>query len=248
LNAMYAATIESGMSWDSVGPALGADGDDQMLTYMANRADWHKGSHVRYNGVKIPHLYPGEKLMLNTPQHPKAEFASFEEATLRYLAGGMNMTYEQFSRDYSKTNYSSARAAMLESWRFFKSRRHHIAGRFARLVYALWLEEAIDNGTVRIPAGAPNFYQAKTAWTRCNWIGPGRGHIDPLKEANATKVELQMNLTTLEKEAAERGEDWEEILEQIAEEKVRMGELGLDYASVTGPTPVPQPTDVTLTG
>lgn len=244
LNAMYAATIESGLDWASVGTAIGADADDQVTTYMGNRAQWHQGGHVRYNGVKIPHLYPGEKLTLNTPQHPKAEFAQFEEASLRHLAGGLNMSYEQFSRDYSKSNYSSARAAMLDSWRFFKNRRHFISGRFARLVYTLWLEEAIDNGDVEIPRGAPSFYQAKTAYVRCNWIGPGRGHIDPLKEANATKVELQMNLTTLEKEAAERGEDWEEMLEQLAEEKVRMNELNLNPADVTGPTPVPQPAEL----
>jgi lambda family phage portal protein len=244
LNAMYAATIESGMDWASVGSAIGAATDDPVLTYMSNRADWHQGSHVRYNGVKIPHLYPGEKLTLNTPQHPKAEFAQFEEASLRHLAGGLNMSYEQFSRDYSKSNYSSARAAMLESWRFFKNRRHHIAGRFARLVYTLWLEEAIDLGEVEVPAGAPNFYQAKTAWTRCDWIGPGRGHIDPLKEANATKVEYQMHLTTLEKEAAERGEDWEELLEQRAEEKNRMAELELNYADLVGPTSVAQPAEM----
>lgn len=244
LNAMYAATIESGLDWNSVGPAIGAETDDDILSYMQQRNDWHKGSHVRYNGVKIPHLYPGEKLTLNTPQHPKAEFAQFEEASLRHLAGGMNMSYEQFSRDYSKSNYSSARAAMLESWRFFKTRRHHIAGRFACHVYTLWLEEAIDKGDVEIPPGAPSFYEAKTSWVRCNWIGPGRGHIDPLKEANATKVELQMNLTTMEKEAAERGEDWEELLDQAAEEKARMEDLGLDYAAVSGQTPVAQPTEV----
>ena len=244
LNAMYAATIESGMDWNSVGSAIGAGTEDAVLNYMASRADWHAGAHVRYNGVKIPHLYPGEKLTLNQPQHPKAEFAQFEEATLRHLAGGLNMSYEQFSRDYSKSTYSSARAAMLESWRFFKNRRHHVAGRFARLVYTLWLEEAIDNGDVEIPPGAPSFYEAKTAWTRCNWIGPGRGHIDPLKEANATKVEYSMHLTTLEKEAAERGEDWEELLDQRAEERQRMTELGLDPADLMGPTPVAQPAEI----
>lgn len=242
LNAMYAATIESSMDWASVGTALGVD--DSIIAYMSQRADWHQGGNVRYNGVKIPHLYPGEKLKLNQPQHPKAEFAEFEEATLRHLAGGLNMSYEQFSRDYSKSNFSSARAAMLESWRFFKTRRHAISGRFARLVYTLWLEEAMDLGEVEVPRGAPGFYEAKTAWVRCDWIGPGRGHIDPLKESNGTKVELSMGLTTLEKEAAERGEDWEELLMQRAEEKQRMEELGLNNADVIGPTPVPQPAEI----
>lgn len=245
LNAMYAAVIESAMDWNAVGEAIGAgtEADSPIMQYMADRNDWHKKGHVRFNGVKIPHLYPGEKLEFTNPKHPSAQFQQFEEATLRHVAGGFNLSYEQLARDYSKSNYSSARAAMLEAWKFFKTRRTRIAGRIATQVYALWLEEAIDLGEVEIPPGAPSFYEEKTAWTRCKWIGPGRGHIDPLKEANATKVEYSMGLTTLEKEAAERGEDWEELMEQRAQELARMQELGIDPASMMAPTPVPQPPD-----
>lgn len=244
LNAMYAAVIESSLDWTSVGSAIGATStSDPVLGYMGNRAAWHKEGNVRYNGVRIPHLFPGEQLKLLAPQHPNAAFASFEEAALRYIAGGLNLSYEQLSRDYSKTNYSSARAAMLETWRFFSSRRKFIANRFATAVYALWLEEAIDRGVVEVPPGAPSFYAAKSAWTRCQWIGPGRGHIDPLKEANATKVEYDLGLTTLEKEAAERGEDWEELLEQRAEEKRRAEELGVTIGAPGMATPQPAPDD-----
>lgn len=238
LNAMYAAVVESSMDWQSVGSAIGAE-DDPTLGYMENRNAWHKGGSIRYNGVKIPHMFPGEKLKLLAPNHPTASFASFEEAFLRKMAGGFNLSYEQFSRDYSKSNYSSARAALLESWRFFSGRRVHIAGRFATQVFALWLEEAIDRGTVEIPPGAPSFYAMKTAWTRCKWIGPGRGHIDPLKEANATQVELDMGLTTHEKECAERGEDWEEIAEQRAREQKRFKELGIEPPPARTPVQLP---------
>lgn len=244
LNAMYAAVIESSLDWTQVGTAIGAQtSTDSVYGYMSNRASWHKEGNVRYNGVKIPHLYPGEKLNLLAPQHPNAAFASFEESALRYIAGGFNLSYEQLSRDYSKSNYSSARAAMLETWRFFSGRRQFIANQFATAVYALWLEEAFDKGDVLLPPGAPSFYAAKTAWVRCKWIGPGRGHIDPLKEANATRVEYAMGLTTLEKEAAERGEDWEELLEQRAEEKRRADDLGLvlDDGKGSGPSPVTEP-------
>lgn len=246
LNAMYAAVIQSSMDWQTVGAAVGAPGSggSPVVSYMKDRATWHQGGNVRYNGVKIPHLFPGEELKLLSPQHPSAAFSQFEEATLRHIAGGLNLSYEQMSRDYSKSNYSSARAAMLEGWRFFSSRRHFIGGWFATQVYAAWLEEAMDRRIVETPAGAPGFLEAKTAWSRCKWIGPGRGHIDPLKEANATKVEYSMGLTTLEKEAAERGEDWEELLEQRAYERQRMTELGIDPSQMLAPTPAQSPTEV----
>ncbi len=230
LNAMYAAVVESSMDWDSVGNALGADDNKGVLGYMNDRVDFHGGNNggIRYNGVKIPHLYPGEKLNLLAPQHPTTAFASFEETSLRYLAAGLNLSYEQLSRDYSKTNYSSARAAMLEGWRFFNGRNTYIAAPFATNIYALWLEEAFDKGDVVSVDGAPGFYEMKSAWTRSKWIGPGRSHIDPEKDANASRIEYSLGLTTLEKEASERGEDWEDLLEQRAQEFKRMEQLGLD--------------------
>lgn len=250
LNAMYAAVIESPMEWEMVGAALGARNDraklaDPLDVYMQQRAGWHKDGFIRYNGVKIPHLYPGEKLELKSPAHPSAAFAQFEEAVIRHLAGGFNMTYEQFSRDYSKTNYSSARAAMLEAWRFFTGRRHFIAARIASAYYTAWLEEAMDSGDVETPAGAPSFWEAKAAWTRCRWIGPGKGHIDPLKEENATTISLGNLTTTLEKECAERGLDWEEVLEQRAAELKRRAELEAEYGvKFDAPSrPAPDPDD-----
>lgn len=218
-NAMYAAVIESSLDWQSVGSALGASSkNDPVQTYMGQKGAFHKEGHIRYNGLKIPHLYPGEQLKFTNPAHPSAAFNSFEEAVLRHLAGGLNLSYEQLSRDYSKSNYSSARAAMLEAYKFFCGRRHFIGGRFATLIYALWLEEAMDKGDVAAPPSAPSFYEAKTAWTRCSWIGPGRGHIDPEKESAAMETDLNTWTTTLEKECSERGLDWEETAEQRAEE------------------------------
>lgn len=249
LNAMYAAVIESPFDWELVGAALGQRNDraksaDPITGYMSERAKWHKDGFIRYNGVKIPHLYPGEKLTLLNPAHPSPSFAAFEEAVLRHLAGGFNLTYEQFSRDYSKTNYSSARAAMIEAWRFFYGRRYFIGARIATQYMAAWLEEAMDKGEVPTPAGAPDFWDAKQAYCRCTWIGPGKGHIDPLKEEQATTVAFKNRTTTLEKECAERGLDWEEVLEQQAYEEQRKQELEAEYnvklPPLYGGAPAPQ--------
>jgi capsid protein len=112
-------------------------------------------------------------------------------------------------KDFSRTNYSSARAALIEAWRFFRGRRAWISTYWARPVFELWLEEAVNLGMV----DAPDFYQNKAAYCRCRWIGPGRGWIDPVKEATAAQIRMDNNLSTLEAECAEQGLDWEESLE-----------------------------------
>jgi len=228
INAMYAAVIESSLDHSIVAEAIGAsDNSSPLMTYLGAQGSFHKEHTVNFDGVKIPHLLPGEKLNLMTPQNQGAAFNQFEEGVLRHIAAGWNLSYEQLSRDYSKTNYSSARAAMLEAWKFFLGRRTLIASRYASMIYIAWLEEAIDLGDVVLPKGAPGFYEAKSAWTRCLWIGAPRGHIDPLKEGEADALLYDKNVMSLEEWAASRGLDWEEVLEQKARELAKFKELKL---------------------
>jgi len=129
-------------------------------------------------------------------------------------------------KDFSKTNYSSARAALLEAWRYFNSIRGWLQVHWCNPVFELWLEEAIDKGLVQ----APDFEANRYAYTRSVWIGPGRGWVDPTKEAEAAEMRMANNLSTLERECAEQGLDWEEVLEQRAREKALLEELGLSMS------------------
>lgn len=230
VNSMYAAVIESDFDYAQAAEALEGTGQatDLATSALESQAAFHaQTGGVRMDGVKIPHLYPGESLKFTSSNHPGPNFSEFEKATLRHLASALNISYEQLARDYSDTNYSGARAGMIEAWKFFTQRRFKIAGRLSTIWYALWLEEAIDSGTVILPAGAPDFYAAKTAWTRCSWIGPGKGSIDPLKESKSDQIELEMGTLTLEMACAERGYDWEDVLEQRAREQRTLTRLGV---------------------
>ncbi|MDT7953495.1 MAG: phage portal protein [Acetobacteraceae bacterium] len=46
---------------------------------------------------------------------------------LRHIASALGTSAEQLSQDWSKTNYSSARAALLESWKTLIRRRMDFA-------------------------------------------------------------------------------------------------------------------------
>ena len=168
-------------------------------------------------------VFPGDKVAPFTPSRPNAAYGTFVENILRHIGTGLNLPFELLMKDFSKTNYSSARAALMEAWRFFMGRRQWLATYWARPVYELWLEEAINKDLIE----APGFYGNKALWTRCKWIGPGRGWIDPVKEAQASKIRMEIGLSTLEDECAIQGLDWEEVLEQRAREQTKMQELGL---------------------
>ena len=111
------------------------------------------------NGAKVSHLLPGESLELKTSGNTDNGFEVFEAALLRYIAAGLGVSYEQLARDYSKVNFSSARASIMESWRYFMGQRKVIAARYASMIYSLVLEEILDRGWLKLPRGATrNFY------------------------------------------------------------------------------------------
>ncbi|MCU7839763.1 MAG: phage portal protein [Candidatus Thiodiazotropha sp. (ex Troendleina suluensis)] len=229
INSMYAAVIETEFNFAQAAQALDAtDLASAANGVLSSQQAFQKGSQaVQMGGVKIPHLYPGERFNFMPSNHPGPNFAEFEKAFNRHMAAGQNLPYEMYARDYSETNYSGARAGLQEAWKFFTSRRELIGGRFATQVYTLVLEEGIDKGHIKLPPGSPDFYQGKAAYTRCRWIGPGKGQIDPLKESKADELEMDMGTLTLEEACARRGLDWQENLEQIAREQAFKEQMGI---------------------
>ncbi len=219
INSMYAAVIESSVDHPEIMAALGQQ-DGPLAAYMSQALEYHSGTDkVRWDGSKIAHLFPGEKLNLMSAKQPVAAFEQFERAALRQIAAATNTSYEQLSKDYSNTTYSSARASMLEAWKFVLSERHHVANAYASIIYTLWLEDAISSGNIRVPGGLAAFLAPgnKRAFTQAKWIGPGREEIDPVKRANGTRIDISLGLTSHEEEAAERGRHLEEIIdEQVA--------------------------------
>ena len=236
LNAILAAFIESPFDPAMVeqGFATGPD----LKAYQEQRLDYHQDSQLSLGGVRIKQLFPGEKFNMNAAVRPSGAFEPFEMAVLRKVSAGLGLSYEQLTNDWSKVNYSSARAALLEIWRGFTTRRTSFTQRFCTPIFAAWFEEAVDMGTIELPKGAPDFYEARAAWTRCRWIGPARGWVDPVKEAQAAMMRIEGQISTLENECAEQGGDWEEVQDQLAREKLRREQVGLGAPLVPSKMPV----------
>lgn len=215
INAIFAAFIESPSEFAGLDTLSDAT---EPTPYMDATAAYYGDKTVSLsNGARIASLYPGEKLSTLEASRPATNFAGFESAVLRNAASALGITYEQLSKDWSQTNYSSARAALIEAWRTMSRRREHFAAGFNTPIYVGLMEEAMDLGHLPLPAGAPDFAEARGAYTACRWIGPGRGFVDPVKEATGAQLRVEMGISTLEAEAAElSGVDIEDVLDQRA--------------------------------
>lgn len=240
VDATYAASIESELPTEAVYAALGAGNlsaadvqkaiEGYATGYLSSVNEYSGAKGHKIDGVKIPHFFPGTKLNIRPAGHGGPLGTEFEQSLLRYIAANLGISYEQLSRDYSKTNYSSAKAAMTETWKFMQSRKKAIADRFASHVYMLWLEEAFANGRIEsLPRNAPNFWEDmnREAYAGCEWIGASRGQIDELKETQAAVLRLKYHLTTYEDELARLGKDWRKVFVQREREQQIMDDRGL---------------------
>jgi lambda family phage portal protein len=229
-NALVALVLESSLDQEAVVNLLSSDAD--ALKKYTDGLSSNNRSAIDYQGAMLLPVPLGTKVNSVSPGRPTGAFEPFVTTLFRHIAAGLNIPYELLMKDFSKTNYSSARAALNEAWRFFKGRRNWLATYFYKPVYALWLEEAVNAGIVE----APDFYENWEAYCRCFWIGDGRGYVDPLKEQQASRGRMEDNTSTLELECAEQGHDWEEITEQRARELKRIKELETQYG-IKFPTP-----------
>ena len=172
----------------------------------------------------IKHLLPGESITSFNPQRPGATFEPFVERILKAISAALGLPYELVAKDFSKTNYSSARAALLEARRYFKMRQEWLSRKLCQPVWEMVLEEAYLKGELK----ADTFYEMKEYWTGASWIAPGWEWVDPLKEAQAAEVGLKNGIITYSDLYASEGKDWEESLEQRKREQDKIKELGLE--------------------
>lgn len=248
LNAIFGAYIESPYDAQMVSSALGDTGGgfgdgEELSAYQTQRTEYYQDKRLNLqNGARIPHLFPNEKIVTLSAARPTSNFDGFESAVLRNIAAATGLSTQQVTQDWSDVNYSSARAAMLEAWKTLTRRRDDYATGTAQPVASAFVEEIHSIESLPLPAGAPDFLDAKAAYCRARWMGPGRGWIDPVAEKKGSILGMNAGLSTLEMEAAENaGEDWEEMLDQRAREIDAFKERGIPLPEWAEATPAMQP-------
>jgi lambda family phage portal protein len=183
---------------------------------------------VHYQELAPGQIYYGnanERPHVITSNRPGTTFEAFVERVLRAVGASTGMPYEIVAKDFSKTNYSSARAALLEAWRIFSFYQKWLVDLYCRPVWEMVIEEAYLRGYIEIPMSTDDFYRHFPALTRARWIPPKRGHVDPTKEMTANIKGMENDILTLADIVAEDGGDWEAVLEQRAREREKKAGL-----------------------
>jgi len=170
----------------------------------------------------IIEMNPGDDISMANPGRPNSAFDPFVTAIIRQIGVALEIPYEVLVKHFT-SSYSAARAAMLDAWRFFKSRRSWLVHQFCEPVYEAWMTEAVARGYLYAP-GFLNDPILRQAYLGAEWIGPSQGQIDPVKEVSAAEKRLKLKLTTRSEECvAITGTDWEQKVPQIKREEEMVG-------------------------
>ncbi|WP_160286536.1 phage portal protein [Pseudomonas knackmussii] len=201
------------------------------------------GADIELGEGAIVDLGPGEEPVIANPARPNAQFDPFFVSIVKQIGAALELPMDELLLHYN-SSYSAARAAMLQAWRFYSLRRWWLTCDFCQPSRELVIDEAVARGMITLPGYSDP--EKRRAYLRAIWIGPARGAIDELKEANAAgkRIEIGVSNETLET-AAMTGEPWQQVYQQRAREIAQRRQDGT-YTPPKGaesPPPEPAPTN-----
>lgn len=229
LRASRSPYVKTELSTDDMRQALAEApiGTDQ-LGFFDQWMQFRQEQPLQIDGVGFTSLFPGEEIGFAENAGPPAHYPDFRKEGLRSIASDFGLSHQQLAQNWEDINYSSARTLLNEIWRGLLDDRWQFCQLFPAQYYAAWLQEAVAIGKVKVPGGPANFFRYRAEITMCDFLGPGRGTIDPLKESSAAAQNLSLGLTNLDMEAGQQGEDSRDILMGRARDIALINEFGLE--------------------
>lgn len=174
----------------------------------------------------VARLLPGEDIAAVDPSRPNSAAEPWINLMLRSMSVGSGLSYERMAKDYTKTNYSSARSSDLEDRKEFKVDQEWLEYHLVGPVWQRFIEAAVDEE--RLPISAEQLVAGYDRFTAHAYQAPGWEWVDPVKEVQASQLALDANLTTLADELGARGRDMIDTLRQRQREKQLISDMGLE--------------------
>ena len=198
-------------------PLEGETTSGQTVSYSdEEKAKWENRDMELGAGTCVEGA-PGEEMQTISANRPNAQFDPFFVACIKQIGMAIGVPFEILLQHFS-SSYSASRAALLEFTKYIKTVRAWFIGNFCQPVYEEFLTEAVIKGRLY----APGFLSdpiIRAAYCRAEWMGPGAGMIDPVKEVDAAWKKVLYGFSTFGRETAEiSGTDFEQTTYTRSEE------------------------------
>lgn len=168
-------------------------------------------------------LKPGEKVSTLSPSQPTQSLDAFVSLMARVVGLPLGMPLELLMLDFSQTNYSSARASLLQAQRSFKQQQQYLIQRLCRPIWRWKIRQWIEDGEL----------PANDEAERHDWIAPGWPWVDPVKEAQAAQMAIDGGFSTLREVVTGMGKDFDSLLTARKAELDALEAAGIDVVRST---------------
>ena len=140
---------------------------------------------------------------------------------LRGIASGLGVSYTSLSNNLEAVSYSSIRQGLLEERDHWRTIQWWMVDHFCQPVYAAWLRQTLDIGTVNLPSN--KYFK----FAMSQWVPRGWQWVDPRNEIEATVTAIQNGLMTNTQALAERGLDIEDVIRERQAEQELLASYGV---------------------
>jgi len=168
----------------------------------------------------IVELGQHEEIQTADPKRPNANYDPFVNSIFNEIGARLGIAREVVLKKFD-SSYNAVRAAILESKKTFDKARMNLSVDFCQPVYDAWLDECVQMGIIDCEGYEDPM--KRMLWHGCRWIGDAPIMLDPLKETQALKMQLDEQLTTRSNACTQvNGGEYEAIATELAEEsKIR---------------------------
>lgn len=184
----------------------------------------------------VQQLLPGQKFTGFSPSRPNPAMDPFMRLMLRGVASATGCSYESLSRDYSQSNYSSSRLALLDDRDLWRVLQSWFVRNFRARVHREWLDAAVMASILPFN----DYYTAKAKYQAVRFRPRGWSWIDPVKEVAAFEAAVQAGFMTVADviAATGNGQDLEDVLKARRAELDLMAEMDLHFSTSAAPAKV----------
>ena len=222
--ASYVFTIETAEADSPLGGQSPTGTDSTAGGDMSKEVAVEPGMGMR--------LAPGEKWETHAPNRPNPALDPFMRYMLREVAAGTGPSYESLSRDYSQSNYSSSRLALLDDRDLWRMLQQWFLRSFRMPLHKEWMQAAVLSGAIA-NIGLEDFANNRKKYEAVLFKPRGWSWIKPNEEVDAYIAAIEAGFMTVSDVIAITGEgkDLEDVLRQRKRELDMMDELGLEFTT-----------------
>ena len=175
---------------------------------------------------QVVRLDPGEDVTTPSTPDSGSTYEPFQYRTLLQIGAALGVPYGSMTGDTAKGNFSNTRISLIEFRRRISAFQHSVmVYQLCRAVWTRWMDMAVLAGAIDLPGYATD----RRAYLACDWLPTKWDWIDPAKDAAAEILQIEAGLKSRTQAIAERGYDAEQVDREIAAERKREAELGLDF-------------------